>query len=241
MGHDGALLTDSLIVASYDPKNHQVTMISLPRDLITINDTNGELSKINAILSYNYNNNGSDFEAAVQPLLTKIEKITGLTIPYYMMIDFDGFINVVDSVGGLDIYVPEHFIDREYPIDRNGEVEIFELPAGDNHLSGPNTLKYARSRHSTSDFSRSERQQQIIKALLKKFFGGDSMSIAGIQKIFDSYETVVKTNISNQQFIGLAKYGLKIPDISMFGLTSQCIKDAWRVMPSGCFLRNANG
>lgn len=88
-----------------------------------------------------------------------------------MMIDFDGFIQVIDDMGGLDIYVPEHFLDTEFPVDRNGEVEIFELFEGDNHLSGPNTLKYARSRHSSSDFSRSTRQQQIIKATLKGLLG----------------------------------------------------------------------
>jgi len=59
--------------------------------------------------------------------MKSVEKITGLTIPYYAMIDFDGFIQVVNSVGGIDIYVPQHFLDREYPVDWNGTYEIFEL------------------------------------------------------------------------------------------------------------------
>lgn len=165
--HDGAQLADSVMVASYDPKAHRVSMLSLPRDLIVLNKE-GKSSKLNAILSRSYNTNGRDIAGAAQDLITTVEKVTGLEIPYYAMIDFNGFVELVDGLGGIDIYVPQHFLDREYPVDWNGTYEIFELFEGRNHLSGPNTLKYARSRHSTSDFSRSKRQQKIIEAIAKK-------------------------------------------------------------------------
>lgn len=238
--HDGAFLTDTIIVASYNPKTHQASLVSIPRDLIVYNDDTGELAKINSILAYAYDHNGRDLALATVPFRKKLQEITWLDIPYYLMIDFDGFVQVIDEMGWLDIYVPEHFLDMAYPIDRSGEEEIFELPAWNNHLSWPNTLKYARSRHSTSDFSRSTRQQQIIKAVLKQVMGGDGITLAWAQRLFDSYKKIVETNISDREILGLAKYGITTPDIAMYGLTSQCLPDARRINHKACVLRDAS-
>ena len=238
--HGGAQLADTIMIASYNPKLHSVSMLSLPRDLIVL-DEQGETVKINSILSRAYNSNGGDIRAASQKLMNSVWKITGLTVPYYAMIDFDGFIDVVDSVGWIDIYVPQHFIDREYPVDWDGSVEIFELFEGMNHLSGPNTLKYARSRHSTSDFSRSKRQQQIIEAILNKMVSGDNFSIGKIKELYNSYTTIVKTNITLDELIGLSKHGTNLPKIYSFWYTSQCNNAIWRTMTMWCLLREAKG
>jgi anionic cell wall polymer biosynthesis LytR-Cps2A-Psr (LCP) family protein len=89
----------------------------------------------------------------------------------------------------------------EYPVDWNGEYEVFELPEGMNHLSGPNTLKYARSRHSTSDFSRSKRQQSIIKAIISKIMSSENFSINKFKELYTNYTSIVKTNISLDNMI----------------------------------------
>jgi anionic cell wall polymer biosynthesis LytR-Cps2A-Psr (LCP) family protein len=89
----------------------------------------------------------------------------------------------------------------EYPVDRNGAYEIFELPEGMNHLSGPNTLKYARSRHSTSDFSRSKRQQSIIKAIVSKMMSSENFSISKMKELYATYTSIIKTNISLDQIL----------------------------------------
>ena len=238
--HGGAQLADTIIVASYNTNQHSVSMISLPRDLLVLN-WSGDVVKINSILSRAYNNNGWDIRSAAQTLMKSVEKITGLTIPYYAMIDFDGFIQVVDSVGGIDIYVPQHFLDREYPVDWNGTYEIFELFEWWNHLSGPNTLKYARSRHSTSDFSRSKRQQQIIEAIAKKIISADNLSIGKITELYGYYTTIVKTNLGVNDIIGLAKNGTNIPQMFAFGYTTQCSNTIRRTMVAWCVLRDASG
>lgn len=236
--HGGAQLADTIIVASYNTNQHSVSMISLPRDLLVLN-WSGDVVKINSILSRAYNNNGWDIRSAAQTLMKSVEKITGLTIPYYAMIDFDGFIQVVDSVGGIDIYVPQHFLDREYPVDWNGTYEIFELFEWWNHLSGPNTLKYARSRHSTSDFSRSKRQQQIIEAVAKKILSRDNLSISKLGELYNYYTTIIKTNLQLDDMLWLAKNGTNIPQIFAFGYTTQCANTIWRTMVAWCILRNA--
>lgn len=130
--HDGAQLADSVMVASYHPKQHSVSLLALPRDLlveIPSETHSGHINivKLNSVLSRAYNHNGYNLEQAAFSLMHKAEQITNLTIPYYAMIDFDGFIQVVDSLGGIDVYLHQHFLDREYPVDWNGSYEIFEL------------------------------------------------------------------------------------------------------------------
>lgn len=238
--HGGAQLADSIMVASYNSKLHTVSMISLPRDLIVLAD-DGSKVKINSILSRAYNTNGGDIRTSAQHLIKSVEKITWLQIPYYAMIDFDGFIEVVDSLGGIDVYVPSHFLDREYPVDWDGSYEIFELFEGWNYLSGPNTLKYARSRHSTSDFSRSKRQQQILEAIAKKMFSSDTLSVNKIGELYNFYTQIIKTNITLEQLIGLSKHGTNLPSLYTAGYTTQCTNTAWRTMTMWCVLRDATG
>jgi len=97
----------------------------------------------------------------------KIEEITGEKIDYYVNLDFEGFIKIVDLVDGVDVSVEENLVDYDYPNGRGGYT-TFVLRKGNWTLDGETALKYARSRHSTSDFDRSLRQQQIISALKKK-------------------------------------------------------------------------
>jgi hypothetical protein len=129
----------------------------------------------------------------------------------------------------------------QYPVDWNGEYEIFELPEGMNKLSGPNTLKYARSRHSTSDFSRSKRQQSIIKAIMSKIMSSENFSISKLKELYTNYTSIVKTNISLDNMIGLLQYDTAMPTMHSFGYTMQCSNDIRKTMTPGCVLRPANG
>lgn len=78
------------------------------------------------------------------------------------MIDFAGFKDIINILGGISIDVPESILDREYP-DNNWGYMTFQVQKGLQNFDGDTALKYARSRHSTSDFDRSNRQQLIIK------------------------------------------------------------------------------
>lgn len=238
--HDGWQLADTIMVASYDTDLHSVSLLSLPRDLLVITHED-KIGRINSVMSRAYNSNGQNIQAAAVTLSQKVEKITGLTIPYYAMIDFDGFVKIVDSLWGIDINVPQHFLDMQYPVDWNGEYEIFELPEGMNKLSGPNTLKYARSRHSTSDFSRSKRQQSIIKAIMSKIMSSENFSISKFKELYTNYTSIVKTNISLDHMIWLLQYDTAMPTMHSFGYTMQCSNDIRKTMIPWCVLRPANG
>src|SRR5260221_10924886 len=106
--HDGALLTDSIIVASYQLKTHQVTLISIPRD-VWIPDLN---QKVNAAYEIGKSNGrGLAFTE------DKIDDILGIPIHYAIRLDFSAFTKAIDQIGGVDVNVPRAFDDYEYPIE----------------------------------------------------------------------------------------------------------------------------
>lgn len=167
--HDGGDLTDSILVASLDQNKKTVSLISLPRDLY-VKITPSYSDRINTV--YDYFKRRSGHEEAVQSVEALMKKITGLDIQYYAKVNFQGFREVVDILGGVDIDVPETLVDPLYPLeDKNGVFirnEVFKVEKGLQHMDGDTALKYVRSRHSTSDFDRARRQQLVISALKAK-------------------------------------------------------------------------
>lgn len=155
--HPGANLTDTMILASIDPINKKVGLLSIPRDLYVPIEGVG-YNKINYAHSYG------------GPALSKktVSKILDLPIHYFVRMDFDGFAKLVDEVGGVLIYVEKPVSDPWYPAPDMVGYQPFYLKAGQHHMDGKLALKYVRSRETTSDFDRSKRQQQFLSAFLDK-------------------------------------------------------------------------
>ena len=175
-GHDGADLTDTMIVVSVDPINKTVAMLSLPRDFWVKIPGNGE-SKINAVHAYGEQNPKKFSDG---PTISKevVSKILDLPIHYYVRMDFEGFKKLIDEVGGLDVNVEKDIVDPYYPDDRPGKFGniTYKVNAGPQHMDGSAALKYARSRYTTSDFDRAKRQQIIIQALKEKALSAGIMA-----------------------------------------------------------------
>ncbi len=167
--HDGPDLTDSIMIASLDHTKKTVSLFSIPRDLY-VKITPRYTDRINSL--YDYVKRHSGHEEAITSMQELAKKITGLDIQYYAKVNFQGFREVVDIMGGIDIDVPERLVDTSYPLeDSNGVFirnEIFKVEKGPQHMDGDTALKYVRSRHSTSDFDRARRQQLVISALKAK-------------------------------------------------------------------------
>ena len=229
--HQGWFLADSIIVASFDPKEYSISMISIPRDLVI--NSSGYINRVNTIMAYSYNKH-KDLDLAVQSLSDKVREITSLEIPYYALIDFNGFAALVDKVWGIDVYVPKKVYDSTYP-GPNYSYTIFSINSWQQHLNGTIALKYARSRHSSSDFSRSQRQQLIIKGLIEKMVN-QGLSINTINNVYKTYKEYVHTNITLDEILGLLAYGTKIPEIHSFGLTMECSNNSRKTMQAWCFL-----
>lgn len=230
--HAGGYLADSIIVASYDPKLHSVSLISLPRDLIV--NASGYVNKINAVMAYKYNKTRELSESA-HFLANKVKDVTWLTVPYYVLVDFDGFAELIDAIGGIEVDVPKRIYDTTYPW-LNWTYTTFILESWLQLLDGQTALKYARSRHTTSDFSRSQRQQLIIKSLLQKITKWWKLSVNSLRQFYLSYKSMVDTNIELDEMLGLLNYGRQIPQLHSFWYTMECSNEVLRTMSPACLL-----
>lgn len=163
-----ATLTDGMMVVSLDPVGNTVSMLSLPRDLINVPLGNGDVygPKLNSLMSYADRNEDEFPEGGLAALQGAVGALLGIDIHYYARIDFYGFVDIVDAVGGVDITVKDGFSDPEYTsfgIRGHG----WSIEAGKHHLDGVNALAFARARKGAgeSDFTRAGRQQQVLLAL----------------------------------------------------------------------------
>ncbi len=200
---DEAHLTDSIIIISLDNKNKITTMVSIPRDYYIQDSTLGN-SRINAIY-INAKNYYGDSKKAINHLKSNLEIITGIPIHYFVKIDFEGFEKIIDIIGGIDIFVPRSINDPYYPKDGTILFEPFRISAGHHTMNGKTALKYARSRKTTSDFDRSQRQQDIINAIKNKVL--EDKVYFNVEKISQILETLKKhlvTNLTVQEIFTLA-------------------------------------
>ncbi|MEO6761827.1 MAG: LCP family protein [Candidatus Saccharimonadales bacterium] len=177
-GHEGPDLTDTIIIMSVDPVNDSAVMLSVPRDLWVKMPTNffGSHQKINAAYEsgkYSYlgkqviaNNNPGAVEAGFASVDTVIKQTMGVKINYHVLVDFQAFRQAIDTVGGITVNVPKALYDPTMAWE-NGWNPVL-APAGVQTMDGKKALLYARSRETSSDFARTERQRQIILALKDK-------------------------------------------------------------------------
>lgn len=205
--HDGPDLTDSMIVASIDEESGDVTMLSIPRDLY-IEDKKYN-SRINQVYS-NLKGSGLSDDAALEQTKSLVEGVVGMPIQYYVKIDFHALVEIVDTLGGVDIYVEETINDPLYPKGETLGYEPFYLEAGQHHLDGETALKFARSRHDSSDFGRSQRQQRLIFALKEKALStGLIDSVSKIDELMKTLSENIDTNISADEVLQMASVANK--------------------------------
>lgn len=162
-GVEGPNLTDTVMVASLNITDKSGLLFSLPRDLFVKVPEFGE-SKLNAV--YEIGNSQESGEGG-QLAAEVIGQALGLEIPYYTRIDFSGFSELIDELGGVNITVDKDLYDDKYP-GPNKTYEVVDIKAGTYTMDGAMALKYARSRQSTSDFDRARRQQQVMLAMRTK-------------------------------------------------------------------------
>jgi polyisoprenyl-teichoic acid--peptidoglycan teichoic acid transferase len=155
--------TDTMILATVDPQQPYVGMLSIPRDLYLEIPGYGE-ERINAAhLLGEYAAEGGGIPLAKQT----VEQNFAVPVNHTVRLNFQAFVSIIDAAGGIDINVEDYIIDYEYPTADYGTT-IIEFQAGEQHMNGETALIYARTRHGSSDFERAERQQQVITALMKK-------------------------------------------------------------------------
>jgi len=219
-GHKGGSLTDSLQVLSIDPFNNKAAVVSLPRDFyLTL--SNKTSAKLNTVYQTG-DAQGAGKGGAL--LKDEIGKILDLKIHYFVNIDFAGFEQLIDSLGGVTINVDKAINDPFYPDEALEGYAPFHISAGKQLMNGKTALKYARSRKTTSDFDRSRRQQQLIVAVKDKALSlgvlANPAKISEIVKIIGSH---IKTDIQLNEMQELAK---RYKEIQSDSIESQVIDNS---------------
>ncbi len=169
-GHPGGELTDTMLLASLDPVNNKLALLSIPRDM-WVTEEDGSSMKINAVYatakSKALKTNGGDQAAAETAGLTAAEQmvttVIGVPVHYYAMFDFTAFKEAVDAVSGVTIDVPSDLYDPTMAWENNNNPVL--ASKGTQLMNGTQALLYVRSRETSSDFARTQRQRALLTAL----------------------------------------------------------------------------
>jgi polyisoprenyl-teichoic acid--peptidoglycan teichoic acid transferase len=207
---DAASLSDTIMLLSIDTRDKahpKAATISIPRDLYVEIPKNGT-GKINSAYTYGQNNK----YPGGGPALSKkvIEDSFDLPIHYYLTMDFTGFKQLIDTVGGVDVEVKTAINDPYYPAPGYNGYQPFSIEAGRQHMNGEVALAYARSRQTTTDFDRAARQQQILAAFKDKVLSTDSFSRDRYQAFQTILKDHVQTDMSRREMVKAGLIARKI-------------------------------
>ncbi|GIV77859.1 MAG: hypothetical protein KatS3mg050_2253 [Litorilinea sp.] len=238
--------TDTIILLSLDLQSGTLGMLSLPRDLWVPIPGYDITTKINTAYSIGelqgYQGGGA------QLVKNTVSSFIGQPVQYYVMVNFQGFVELIDLIGGVDVMVPKTIHDEEFPTDDYG-VETFHLDAGLQHLDGATALKYVRTRHVDDDYGRARRQQDVIRAVVDKVMRSDMLPtlLARLPKLLYTMRNSIDTDIPMPMQLELANY---IKDVSLnevrqlvldnrFGEETYSAEGAWILRPDRAKVRAA--
>ncbi|GEM02124.1 cell envelope-related function transcriptional attenuator common domain-containing protein [Halolactibacillus halophilus] len=185
-------LSDALILTTFNKNDHSIKMLSIPRDsyvYVPLRDTH---TKINHAHSY----------GGPKASIETIENLFDIPIDYFVSINFDAFIDIVDELNGINVEVPYEL----YEMDSNDNKDAIHLLPGKQNLNGEEALALARTRKLDNDIERGKRQQMIISAILKR-----SISVNAVLNANDLISVVgdnMKTNMSFDEIKSFAPYAL---------------------------------
>ncbi|MBK8988550.1 MAG: LCP family protein [Chloroflexi bacterium] len=211
---DGPNHTDSMMLVTVDPVGLSAGILSLPRDM-WVEIPGVGVDRINQANYYGeaYEYPGGGAALAVET----VEAFLGVKIDYYATVNFDGFVTVVNEIGGIDIVVPEAIDDPTYP-DRCYGYEPFQIEAGDQHLDGASALKYARTRATFGgDVDRAGRQQAVVLAVRDRILSLNMLPtlVGRAPVLWQALQANVRTDMSLEEALQLALLVQDIPRSSI--------------------------
>lgn len=158
--HDGAQLTDSIMVISFDQKTKDVALLSLPRDLkVSMACSAGKINEV----FWCHNQDGTNEEAGARALMDQVSSILGVNFQYYAHINWASLIDIIDTLGGITVTLDEDINDYGW----TNAVAQAGVPI---QVNGEQALGLARARHGTvgGDFTRGNTQQKIVEGIVNK-------------------------------------------------------------------------
>jgi polyisoprenyl-teichoic acid--peptidoglycan teichoic acid transferase len=185
---DGAFRTDVIILLNLNPQTGKASIVSFPRDLYL------------PLPDYGYQRINTSQEFGGFELTQKTFEFNfGIHPDYFLMVNFSGFKNIIDILGGIDVNSAQPLSDR---CDIPGKPNKYcKIEAGMNHFDGDMALWYARSRYSTSDADRMRRCQEVIIGIYNAMMSRDAINQA--PELFHELQTSVETNLNLESMISL--------------------------------------
>lgn len=220
--HDGAQLTDSIMVISLDQETGDLAMLSLPRDL-KASPTCTATGKINEVYWCN-NMNGDNEQAGAEALMAEVSDILGINFQYYAHINWGSLVQIVDTLGGIDVVLDEGIYDYSWT------GAVYE-PGIVYTLNGEQALGLARARHGTTsgDFSRGASQQKILIGIKDKIFE-KSLSLSDILNLASTLGDNLRTSFSMEEIKTLAHL---TSDFDFSGMRQISLIEPERLMTTG--------
>lgn len=196
IGNDGGANTDTMIIVTINRKGPTASMISLPRDLF-VYLPGVQMGRLNTAAAI----------GGVDLLKQTILYNFGVPIHYYARVDFEGFKEAVDIVGGVEIAASCELrdwklISPHLDPEREESWEMFTLEPGVHRMDGDTALWYARSRRSSTDFDRGRRQQQLLRAIFNQAV--DLGTLSEFPSMWEAYQTYIDTDIDLGRALQLA-------------------------------------
>lgn len=191
-------LADTIIVVSVNPISMKITMTSIARDsYVPITCWGGGLSKINNAHS-----------VSEECMISTVESLTGIDIDYFVEFNFASVIQVVDAVGGVDVYNEVAFDGQCWDVEED-ELVVLPIEAGNVHLDGQRALGFARERYAfeDGDFARQRHQQAVIEQVVAKVMATRDPNT--YLKILDAAGNNIRTNLSTDQMVNFVAYAMQ--------------------------------
>lgn len=176
---------DTIMVATINPTSEDIKLVSIPRDtLVELPDSQG-VDKINATYAY----------GGIPYTIETVEKYLEIPIQYYAQINFQGMVDLVDTIGGIEVDSPLEFTVQ----DSTEKADAIHIEKGKQHLNGEEALGYARMRKQDprGDWGRQERQRQVIEAIVDETIS--ISSLANFNNIFNAIAPNLKTNLTGRE------------------------------------------
>src|ERR671925_377800 len=228
--------TDTMVIAILRPHEGQVSLISIPRDL-WVSIPGWENQRINTAyqhgISVGYPGGGSGL------LKDTILYNLGIRIDHTAMVEFDGFRQIVDTLGGVDVpvscpYTDWRLIDPSFDPENENNWYLYTTGPGLVHMDGDLALWYARSRLKSSDFDRGRRQQEVLRALFTQALQANTLS--RIPELYNNLKETVVTDLGLGDILQLAVYAPKMTnaDIRSYYIRPPYVS-SW-ITPGGAYV-----
>ena len=181
--------SDTLMIASIDPKTNQASLLSVPRDTRVKIKGHG-FDKVNAAYAYGKERLSQD----------TVENLLGVNIDHYIIINTKSFKKIIDAIGGIDIDVPKR-MHYEDPWDDDGGL-IIDFQPGMQHMDGAKAVTYVRYRDEEGDLGRIRRQQDFVRACMEKLVS--PAIIPKLPAVIKEVMGSIETDLSFRQLLEFA-------------------------------------